>query len=515
MTGKRRLIVTLFIGEDLNAEIALLVREQRQLEIVHRAGCQRMGDGLHAVDIQLIIENLNVQHRAKQRFVACGTPAVAYDLLGVVALMAAHFFQLVSQSQRQRGQGLLRVDIDRQRQHVQHRPGRGERRGAHAAHKDKPGGVVQPSGEAAQPQRHQRKRQIGALRLPGRLCKLAKGAAVHCNFQAQNVGSGGASRQRRGRERDRRRKLLALLCPEGTVARVCLAVAIALILVHHLGKGCKRGCRRRFTLFPGGIHRGDLAGNGREAEAIHHQMVIALIPVPAAFPHLNQLVKRQRLPAVDAQVLVKIGLHQRHGVVVRGSANDGRLRQNEGVIHPLPHLAVILGKTHPQGIGLHHAFSNRFCQQWRVNVAFQFGVVRHAPGVWQGGKLLRHPDTRLGGNERKTVHALPSAKWDGISVCQCPASHCWHASWDCGSQTTRQPAGSSHCCGHRLYCPWSFCRMANCPCGLSKGLLNSIQTPLVNKRLPEGHQPLRQPTAPAKRIVPAVNLTPENRLLRV
>lgn len=63
--------------------------------------------------------------------------------------------------------------------------------------------------------------------------------------------------------------------------------------------------------------------------------------------------------------------------------------------------------------------------------------------------------------------------------------------------------------------PWSFCKMANCPCGLSKGLLNSIQTPLLNKRLPEGHQPLRQPTAPAKRIVSAVNLTPENRLLSV
>lgn len=30
-------------------------------------------------------------------------------------------------------------------------------------------------------------------------------------------------------------------------------------------------------------------------------------------------------------------------------------------------------------------------------------------------------------------------------------------------------------------------------CGLSKGLLNSIQTPLLNKQLPEGYQPLRQP----------------------
>ena len=33
------------------------------------------------------------------------------------------------------------------------------------------------------------------------------------------------------------------------------------------------------------------------------------------------------------------------------------------------------------------------------------------------------------------------------------------------------------------------------------------------QRLPELDKPCRQPAAPAKRIMPAVNLTPENRLL--
>jgi hypothetical protein len=33
------------------------------------------------------------------------------------------------------------------------------------------------------------------------------------------------------------------------------------------------------------------------------------------------------------------------------------------------------------------------------------------------------------------------------------------------------------------------------------------------QRLPELDEPCRQPAAPAKRIMPAVNLTPENRLL--
>lgn len=86
------------------------------------------------------------------------------------------------------------MNVHRQRQHVEHRASCGQRSGAHAAHKDKPGSVVQPSGETAQPQRHQRKRQIGALYLSCGLRKLAEGAAIGGDFQAQDVGGGGAPR---------------------------------------------------------------------------------------------------------------------------------------------------------------------------------------------------------------------------------------------------------------------------------------------------------------------------------
>ncbi len=157
-------------------------------------------------------------------------------------------------------------------------------------------------------------------------------------------------------------------------------------------------------------------------------MVIALIPVPAVVSDLNQLMESERLTAVHAQILAEIGLHQRHGGVVRINANDGRLRQDQGLIDPLPDLAVIFSETRAQGIGLHHALGDGVSQQRRVDIPFQLGVVGHAPGVWQRGKLLCHPDTRLGGDERETVHARSPAKEDGSSVCQCPVSHCWHAS---------------------------------------------------------------------------------------
>ena len=80
-------------------------------------------------------------------------------------------------------------------------------------------------------------------------------------------------------------------------------------------------------------------------------MMIALIPVPLAIANLNQLMMRQRFPAVDAQILLEIGLHQRQRGVMRihGGAEIGNLRfsKREGFIHPLPDVAVILGKTHP------------------------------------------------------------------------------------------------------------------------------------------------------------------------
>ena len=113
------------------------------------------------------------------------------------------------------------------------------------------------------------------------------------------------------------------------------------------------------------------------------------------------------------------------GVGVRAQINDLRLRQDNALVHPLRDLAVVLGKPHAQGIGLHHARRYCFRQQWGVNRAGQFDVVGHAPGVGQVGKLFRHPDTRLGGNKRiGSAHGFTCAKWAGISVCQWAASHC-------------------------------------------------------------------------------------------
>ena len=84
-----------------------------------------MGNRLYAVDIQLIVEDFNIEYRAKQRFIARRPAAVADNLFGILALVAAHFLELSGKTHGQLRQRFPGVNIDRQRQNVEHRAGSG------------------------------------------------------------------------------------------------------------------------------------------------------------------------------------------------------------------------------------------------------------------------------------------------------------------------------------------------------------------------------------------------------
>lgn len=156
-----------------------------------------MGNGLHAVDIQLIVENFNIEYRAKQRFIARRSAAVAHNLFGVIALMAAHFLQLPGKTRGQLRQRFPGVNSDRQRQNVEHRAGSGERRRAHAAHKNKARGVIHSAAQPSQPQGGQRQRQIRALALRRACRQPAKDPGIHLQLHAPDIAAGRPSRQRR------------------------------------------------------------------------------------------------------------------------------------------------------------------------------------------------------------------------------------------------------------------------------------------------------------------------------
>ncbi|MNN69849.1 hypothetical protein D3C81_1856680 [compost metagenome] len=101
MLRQRCLIITLFIGEDFNAQAAVFIRKQRQFKIVNRPGRQRMGLRLDAGKIQLVVKNFHIQYRTKQRLFTGRSAAVAHNLLRIITLMTTHLLELPGQSFRQ------------------------------------------------------------------------------------------------------------------------------------------------------------------------------------------------------------------------------------------------------------------------------------------------------------------------------------------------------------------------------------------------------------------------------
>ncbi len=157
----------------------VFVDKQRNLQIAHRPGGQIVSDAFDTGEIQLVIEHFEVEDRAVQRFAVADAPQIALHLFGVVALMAAHRFQLAADA----GGGLiqrgLRLEMHLHRQHVDHRPGGAQGGRSGTAHEDKTGAETRLAAQARYPQRHQRHRHIGGVQL----------LRAHCTSSAKACGS--------------------------------------------------------------------------------------------------------------------------------------------------------------------------------------------------------------------------------------------------------------------------------------------------------------------------------------
>ena len=121
-------IVAAAVSQHVQRQAALFVRKERNLQIVDRACRQCMGLSGNPVNIQQVIEHFDVKHRAKERLIPGSASGITLDLFGIVTLMAAHLFQLPGKGIGQFRQGLHLVYMHTQRQHIEHRPGCGQRR---------------------------------------------------------------------------------------------------------------------------------------------------------------------------------------------------------------------------------------------------------------------------------------------------------------------------------------------------------------------------------------------------
>ncbi len=133
---QRGAVITRGVGQQLQRDIALFAEIDRNFQIAHRPGSQLMGDALNTCKIKAIIKHLQVDHRAIKRLTVANTTEIALHLFGVIALMTTQLFQTACQRGGKSAQRLAVIKLHGQRQDVNHRSGRAERRRSDAAHKD-------------------------------------------------------------------------------------------------------------------------------------------------------------------------------------------------------------------------------------------------------------------------------------------------------------------------------------------------------------------------------------------
>ena len=96
-----------------------------------------MGGGRLTVERQGAVVDLDVDHRPVQFLMAADQAEIAFDLLRLIALMAARLLDLCHSGQADIRQRHLRRHVQQQRQHVDHRADRRQRLRSHPAHERK------------------------------------------------------------------------------------------------------------------------------------------------------------------------------------------------------------------------------------------------------------------------------------------------------------------------------------------------------------------------------------------
>ncbi len=398
--------VTLGVGQQLNLQLMVFVDKQRNLQIAHRPGGQIVSDAFDTGEIQLVIEHFEVEDRAVQRFAVADAPQIALHLFGVVALMAAHRFQLAADA----GGGLiqrgLRLEMHLHRQHVDHRPGGAQGGRSGTAHEDKTGAETRLAAQARYPQRHQRHRHIGGVQLLLRaaLHQFGESLRIAALFQPVDARRGGLPGQRLRAERGRRRQLPRFFEPEIGVALPGRRLPVSLVFRHHVAERRERRRFQRVAAANMGVNRRHAASDGGEAETVHQQMVIALIPEPAVIRQAHHHMAIQRCAAAGAQIARQIDVHQRarggFGIRRRRQIDKFRLVHRQRVIQPLHRHAVAFRKTQAQHVHLAQALDDGLQQRLYGNGAVEFDGVGHRVGIAMRGDLIGDPDAGLRRDQR-------------------------------------------------------------------------------------------------------------------
>ena len=350
-----------------------------------------------AIELQIVVVNLDVNHRTIQRLAAADQTEIAAQLFRLITLMAARFADFALHLLHQHRQGHLIADAENQRQHVDHRAeGRNCRR-THAAHKREANRQTLAVAEACQIGHQQRADDI-AFAAVGEWLLLTQRGQLRQRYLTADRAIAGIADVFTGK-RQGFRQIRRVTLPVAGGAGKSRRILPLLNLFNHRGERGKRRGRGRFAGAKGGVDRRDALGQRFKAEAIHQQMVIALIPQPAAVADAHQRMTIERFVAVGGQIGSEICLHQ----FVRLAAGIAALaeivpfrRDRRLCTKPLRRIALLIqAEARLHGIGFRHCLLNGAVQRRAIDVAVQHAVVRHGKLIALLRNAVSDPDAGL------------------------------------------------------------------------------------------------------------------------
>ncbi len=407
MVPEVRLLVQRGVGVVVEAETAAVgavVDVDGQL--VDRAGGQVVRGGRDAREVQAVVEGHDVDQRPDQRPVGAEQAQVTADVLVAVALVAAGRADAEDDLAGQFGEGGARAGGQPQRQHVHDHAGDAQRHRAHAAHHRQPEDDLFGAGGPGQVQRLGGDQHVGPggadrggqfLEPLGDLGPQVRGAA-----QMRTGGQGGAPGQVDGLGPVRER-----LVPVLPVGLVRVRGAVRGVVGDQVGEAPEGVGAHGFAGRERRVDLGGAAGQQRVAEAVHDDVVDALVPQPAGVADPEQRVREQR-PGGQVERFGQVGVHPGARRAVRVGLRAQvrqmeRQRRRAGGQRELTGALGRLDDTDAQRVGLGDHLVQRVGEQRRVHRAVDLQVLG---GVLRGARRIQGlgvPQAGLGGRQRQPL----------------------------------------------------------------------------------------------------------------
>ncbi len=384
-------------------------------EVGGQRGGEVVRSGAVPGEVEAVVERHDVDDQRERRAQPAGQAEVALEVLAAVAVVRADRADLGGRLRDQLGQRHLRPDGQPQRRHVGDHAGDGAQDLVGAAADGQAEHDVPRAGQPVDVQRgggdqHARPahaRAVGGRAQGGRVGGGEQGGPADDPVGVARRAGGGAARRAGGGVAGQAARFGPVgeaAGPVRAVGRELLGLAVAGVARDQVGERTEGGRPGRLARHQGGVGVREAARDQGVAEAVHHDVVVGLVPEELAFAQLEQRVAEQRV-AGDVHRAGHVRRDpalRRRARVGRGADVDPRQLPVHGGAQDLLRTVGPGREADVQGVRLADHQAQRGLEPGRVEGPVDLQVLADAVGGVRGARLLfDEPDFALSGGKRQ------------------------------------------------------------------------------------------------------------------